>query len=223
MKSTGSSRAFIVGIFVFVGLAIFIITILTLGSQRKTFEKFITVKSYFDNVNGLQKGNNIWFSGVKVGIIKDVSLKEDGNVEVDMNIEQKSLKYIPKDVMAKLSTDGLIGNKIIEIAGGTPNGPRLQAGDIVKSEKLLSTDAIMATLSKNNDNLYAITNDIKLISGRLAEGKGTIGKLITDDTLYNSVNQTANNVATFTGEGTKLLYDFRQNPKKFLRIKLSLF
>jgi phospholipid/cholesterol/gamma-HCH transport system substrate-binding protein len=54
-------------------------------------------------------------------------------------------------------------------------------------------------------------------------GKGTIGKLITDETLYNSINQTANNVSTFTGEGTKLLYDFRQNPKKFLRIELDLF
>jgi len=207
MKSTGSSRAFIVGIFVFVGLAIFIITILTLGSQRKTFEKFITVKSYFDNVNGLQKGNNIWFSGVKVGIIKDVSLKEDGNVEVDMNIEQKSLKYIPKDVMAKLSTDGLIGNKIIEIAGGTPNGPRLQAGDIVKSEKLLSTDAIMATLSKNNDNLYAITNDIKLISGRLAEGKGTIGKLLTDETMVNQINATTGILKRASENLEKLSYN----------------
>ena len=54
-------------------------------------------------------------------------------------------------------------------------------------------------------------------------GKGTIGKLMTDESLYNSVNQTANNVATFSGEGTKLLYDFRQNPKKFLSDKaLSL-
>jgi phospholipid/cholesterol/gamma-HCH transport system substrate-binding protein len=54
-------------------------------------------------------------------------------------------------------------------------------------------------------------------------GKGTLGKLITDETLYNSINQTATNVTTFTGEGTKLLYDFRQNPKKFLRIELDLF
>ncbi|CAN5335143.1 MlaD family protein [soil metagenome] len=54
-------------------------------------------------------------------------------------------------------------------------------------------------------------------------GKGTVGRLITDDTLYNSINQTANNVSTFTGEGSKLLFDFRQNPKKFLRIKLAIF
>lgn len=54
-------------------------------------------------------------------------------------------------------------------------------------------------------------------------GKGTLGRFVTDETLYNSVNQTANNVATFTSEGTKLLDDFRKNPKKYLRIKLGLF
>lgn len=54
-------------------------------------------------------------------------------------------------------------------------------------------------------------------------GKGTLGKLITDETLYNNINQTASNVNQFSSETTKLIYDFRQNPKKYLRIKLSLF
>ena len=92
MKSTGNTRAIIVGIFVFMGIAIFIITVLTLGSQHKTFEKSIVVKTFFDNVNGLQKGDNVWFSGVKVGTIRKVSLKDNGTVQVDMYIEKQSVK-----------------------------------------------------------------------------------------------------------------------------------
>ena len=122
MRSTGNRRAIIVGIFIFLGLAIFIWTVLTLGSQKNTFEKSITVKTYFQNVNGLQKGNNIWFSGVKVGTIEDVSLIGNGKVEVDMNIDEKSVPYIHKNAKAKLSSDGLIGNKIIEIYGGYCTG-----------------------------------------------------------------------------------------------------
>ena len=192
MKSTGNTRAIIVGIFVFLGVAIFIITVLTLGSQHKTFEKSITVKAFFENVNGLQKGNNVWFSGVKVGTIRKVNLKENGQVEVEMNIEEVSVKFIPKDVKAKLSSDGLIGNKIIEIYGGTPNGAKIEEGDIVGSDKLLSTDAMMNTLSKNNDNILAITNDFKLISSRIAAGKGSIGKLLTDETMVDQLNATTN-------------------------------
>lgn len=190
MKSTSYTRAIIVGIFVFVGLAIFVLTVLTLGSQRKTFEKSITVKTFFDNVNGLQKGNNIWFSGVKVGTIKNVSLRGNGTVEVDMSIEEQSVKYIPKNAMAKLSTDGLIGNKIIEIYGGDDAGPKIQQGDVLNAEKLLSTDAMMKTLSKNNDNLFAITSDFKVISDHITQGKGTLGKLLTDEAMFNQLNAT---------------------------------
>ncbi|HEV2833069.1 MAG TPA: MlaD family protein [Hanamia sp.] len=190
MKSTNNRRAVIVGIFILLGLAIFIITILTLGSQRKTFEKFITVKSFFDNVNGLQKGNNIWFSGVKVGIIKKVLITGKGQVEVDMSIEQQSKQFIRKDAKAKLSTDGLIGNKIIEIYGGTLTSGEIESGDIIVTDKLLSTDAMMNTLSQNNDNLLRITNDFKIISSRLVKGEGSIGKLLTDETMVNQINAT---------------------------------
>jgi phospholipid/cholesterol/gamma-HCH transport system substrate-binding protein len=192
MKSRGYTRAIVVGVFVFVGVAIFIVTVLTLGSQHNTFEKSISVKAFFENVNGLQKGNNVWFSGVKVGTIRKVNLKENGLVEVEIYIEDVSVKFIPKDVKAKLSSDGLIGNKIIEIYGGTPNGPKIEEGDIVGSDKLLSTDAMMNTLSKNNDNILAITNDFKLISSRIAAGKGAVGKLLTDETMVDQLNATTN-------------------------------
>jgi phospholipid/cholesterol/gamma-HCH transport system substrate-binding protein len=91
------------------------------------------------------------------------------------------------------------------------------AGKLFRDDKLYddTRDAI-AKFSDTTSRLQDI-----LIAAQA--GKGTIGRLMTDESLYNNVNQTANNVATFTGEGTKLLYDFRQNPKKFLRIKLSLF
>lgn len=190
MRSTGNRRAVIVGIFIFLGLAIFIITVLTLGSQKKTFGNFVRVKSFFENVNGLQKGNNIWFSGVKVGTIQNVNLIGNNKVEVDMNIEEKSAIYIHKDARAKLSTDGLIGNKIIEIYGGTSQSPKIEDGDLLGNDALLSTDAMMNTLSKNNDNLLAITNSFKIISGRIADGKGSIGKLLTSDELSDNLNNT---------------------------------
>jgi phospholipid/cholesterol/gamma-HCH transport system substrate-binding protein len=190
MKSNSNKKAIIVGIFVFLGLAIFIVTILTLGSQKKTFSKSITIKSLFDDVNGLQKGNNVWYSGVKVGTIKKVLLTGNGNVEVDMSIEQHSRQFIRKDAKARISSDGLIGNKIIVIYGGTLQSPEVESGDILGVQKLLSTDEMMSTLAKNNDNLLEITNSFKVISKRMVEGQGTVGKLLTNETLANDLNAT---------------------------------
>lgn len=192
MKSTSNTRAIIVGIFIFLGLAIFILTVFTLGSQKKTFEKSITIKAIFDNVNGLQKGNNVWFSGVKIGTIKRIVLLGNERVEADMNIEEHSHQFIRKDAKARISSDGFIGNKLIIIYGGSQQAPPVEAGDVLGVEKLLSTDEIMNTLAKNNNNLLDITNGFKVITKRIEEGNGTIGKLISDETLVNDLSSTTN-------------------------------
>lgn len=190
MRSTKNSRAFIVGIFVFLGLAIFVLTVLTLGGQQKTFQKSITVKAVFDDINGLQKGNNIWFSGVKIGTVKKISFVGSSQVEVDMNIDEASKQYIRKNAKARISSDGLIGNKIIVIYAGASKSPSVENGDLLGVEKASNPDEMMTTLQANNQNLFAITNDVKGISKGLVEGKGTIGKLLSDETLVNDLHTT---------------------------------
>ena len=66
-------------------------------------------------------------------------------------------------------------------------------------------------------------NKLDAILGDARAGKGTLGKFVTDETLFNNINQTASNFNQLSSESTKLIYDFRQNPKKYLRIKLSIF
>ena len=191
MKASNNKRAIIVGIFIFLGLAIFIITVLTLGSQHKTFEKSVSIDAIFDDVNGLQKGNNIWFSGVKIGTIKKISILAGARVKVTMSIEEHSHQFIRQDAKAKISTDGLIGNKIVVIYGGSLQAPEVETGDVLGVEKLLSTDEMMSTLAKNNDNFLEITNGLKVISKRLVDGQGTIGKLMTDETMVNDLDAAA--------------------------------
>lgn len=91
------------------------------------------------------------------------------------------------------------------------------AGKLLKDEKLYedARDTI-ARFNSTSVRVEALLSDAQA-------GKGTIGKLVTDETLYNNLNQTISNINQFSSEGTKLLYDFRQNPKKFLRIKLAIF
>ncbi len=89
--------------------------------------------------------------------------------------------------------------------------------------KLFRDEQFYADLKEAIGKLGSASTRIDSLIANAQAGKGTIGRLVTDETLYNSINQTANNVATFAGEGTKLLDDFRKNPKKYLRIKLGLF
>ncbi|CAA9536855.1 MAG: ABC transporter, substrate-binding protein (cluster 9, phospholipid) [uncultured Segetibacter sp.] len=187
MKSTKNSRAVIVGIFILLGIAILVVTILTLGGQRKTFQKSIVVRAVFDDINGLQKGNNIWFSGVKIGTVKKISFYGNSQVEVDMNIEENAREYIRKNAKARISSEGLIGNRIIAIDAGGAKSPPVENGDMIGVEKAINPDEMMNTLQSNNRNLLEITNDFKLVSRGIAQGKGTAGRLLADDRLINEL------------------------------------
>jgi phospholipid/cholesterol/gamma-HCH transport system substrate-binding protein len=191
MKATNSKRAIIVGIFILIGIIILMVTVFTLGGQKKTFSNGIPVRAIFDNVNGLQAGNNIWFSGVKVGAVRKLQLISGARVEVVMNIDQKSRDFIRTDAKVKIGSDGLIGNKIIIIYGGSKAAPAVKPNDILQNESVLGTDEVMNTLQENNKNLLAITSDFKLISRRLAAGEGTVGKLLSNDDLMAQLQSTA--------------------------------
>lgn len=192
MQSPNNSnkRAVTVGIFVFLGLAILIIGVLTIGSMRKAFISKITVRSIFDDVNGLKKGNNVWFSGVKVGIVKSIRFYDKSKVEVDLSIEEKSQPYIRKDANVKISTDGLIGNRIVVIAGGSPMVPAVEEGDMLIAKKEDGQQEILNTLQANNKNILAITTDLKDITQSIKKGEGLVGKLLTDDKLFIDLEKT---------------------------------
>ena len=187
MSSKETKRAVTVGIFVFVGLAILIAGIFVLGSQQKKFTKTITLLTSFNDVAGLKVGSNVWFSGVKVGIIKNIHFKDVKDVEVELTIEEKSADYIRKDAVTKLGSDGLIGNKIVVITGGTQNAPAIENGDFLRSAKTTDMDAMMETLQQNNENLAKITSDFVSISRGMADGKGVVGAMLTDTAMVETL------------------------------------
>ena len=190
MKTANNNkRGIIVGIFIFLGILIFTVAILTLGGQQKTFQKSVMVKAFFSDVEGLQKGNNVWFSGVKIGTVKNISFKGNSQVEVDLNIQESSKEYIRRNAKAKISSDGLIGNKIVVLYGGTVTNPPIENGDVMVVDKASTTDEMFSMLQNNNKNLLDITGDFKLISKRLSNGEGTVGKLLTDEALLNDMQK----------------------------------
>lgn len=198
MDATENKKAIIVGLFLGLGLILFIVGIFTLGGQQKSFVKNIRLSSVFSDVAGLKKGNNVWFSGVKVGTISAVRFVGPSEVRVSMNIDQASQQYIHRNAQAKISSDGLIGNKIIVIDGGSPQAPEVQDGDVLQAEKLLSTDDMLKTLQENNQNLLAVTSDFKTLSHQILAGKGTIGALMADNTMALQLRASMKNLQTAT-------------------------
>jgi phospholipid/cholesterol/gamma-HCH transport system substrate-binding protein len=188
MKSTKNSRPVVVGIFILLGIAILVAAIFTLGGQKKTFVKGFTVNAIFDDVSGLQAGNNVWLSGVKIGTVRKISFYNNTKVLVSLNLEKSIEPHIHKDAFAKIGSESFIGNKIVVIYGGTPTTPPINDGGFLAVEKAVSTDDMLATLQSNNKNLLDITNSFKSISRKIDSGSGTIGYLLNNASMARKLN-----------------------------------
>ena len=205
MNESSNKRAIIVGVFVLLGLIFLAGGILTIGNLHETFESKIKVTALFDDVNGLQKGNNIWFSGVKIGTIKKVEFYGQSRVRIIMNIDVKSQQYIRKDANVKISSDGFIGNKILVIYGGTTKAGAVTDGDTLSAEKTFSTEDLINTFQENNKNALVITTNLKTVSKNLLDGKGSVGKLLKDETIYNNIAASSNSLKSAATKAEQMM------------------
>lgn len=211
MSASESKRAVIVGIFIFLGLVILIAGVLILGGQQNRFAKNITLYAVFNDVAGLQTGNNVWVSGVKVGMVDDIHFSEGSTVEVEMKIESRVSRYIRKDSKVRISSEGFIGNKLLVISGGSREAPAVENGDRLETVAAVDTDDMMETLQKNNKNLVQITEDLKKVTSNIVAGKGTVGAVLSDSVLADNfralvadLRSTSANVSGASGDLARL-------------------
>lgn len=238
MNTKDNKRSIIVGLFTLIGLIILVVGVLVLGSQQNKFSKNLVIKTYFNDVKGLKVGNNVWFSGVKVGIIKEIAFESIEKVRVVMAIQEKDSQFIRKDVVATLGSDGLIGNSIISLVGGSSQFPQIEDGDILKSGASGGMEQMIGLLKENGDNLSVITKNFAQLSQQMVDGKGTIGALMTDDAIATDLktsvsslsqvmvqaNQAINNLNVLTqklNSDKGLVHDLTTDTKVFASLRES--
>ena len=205
MNEPSDKRGIIVGLFILIGISILIAGILIIGNLHETFKQKMKVNVLFEDVNGLQVGNNVWFSGVKIGTVNNMEFYGKAQVKVTFKIETKVQPYIRKDAKVKISNDGLIGNKILVIYGGTPTAGEVQEDDTLSTGKTFSSEEMMNTLQDNNNNLKSITGDFKIISKKLINGEGTIGKVLKDSSVYTNIDNATKSLQQASAKAQQLI------------------
>lgn len=186
----------LLGLFIAVGSGLFILAVLTVGSRQKVFSSTMQAKMIFDDAEGLQAGNNVWLSGIKVGTVKKLALTGNNQVEVTLTIGREEFAHLYRDTRGKIGSDGLIGNRIIVLYGGTPAAGKLAENGILASVRTISTADMLATLQENNRNLLAITGQLRVVAAKINEGKGAIGLLLNDAGTASRLRRTVAGLQT---------------------------
>ena len=189
------------GLFVILGLLLFILAIYFIGDKQKMFGKTNHLIAIFNNVNGLQLGNNVRYSGINVGTVRNIEMINDTVIKIDMIIDESIFPHIKKNAVATISSDGLVGNMIINIIPRNSNASSVQPGDTIHSLNRVRTDDILSTLNVTNKNAALLTSDLLEITKKIKNGRGTFGLLLNDTIMSNDLKQTLKNLK-ITTQGT---------------------
>ncbi len=227
MKNTKSQKIRL-GLFVIVGTMLFVTGVYFIGQRQNMFKKTFKINAYFQNVNGLQKGNNVRYSGINIGTVSGIEMINDSTIKVSMNIEEKIITHIKKDAIATIGSDGLVGNMILSIVPGKGSAPVISNGDTIESYSKIGADDILSTLSVSSENAAILMSDLLKITTSMIEGKGTLGLLLNDTLMAKDMRQSVVNlkmisrgVITTIDELNEMITSLKKNQETVLGVLLN--
>ena len=188
-----TSKNIRLGIFVLAGTAFLIVALYFIGNKQNLFGSTFKISAQFNNVNGLMIGNNVRFSGIDVGTVESVEIINDSMVNVVMIIEKDVQKFIRKNAVASVGTDGLMGNKLVNINSVKDHSPEIEEGDVLQTLKPIESDEMIRTLNVTNQNIKVITDNLRTITDRI-NSKNSLWALLMDTVVAENVKASIVNI-----------------------------
>lgn len=192
------------GFFVLTSLTFLILLFYMIGKNKNFFGSNFKLRARFENIQGLKAGNNIRFAGIDVGTVDKIDIINDTLLEVIMIIDKKMLSVIRKNAIASIGTDGLVGNKVINISAIKQKSEFVKNNDMLYTKRAIDTDEMLKTLNKSNNDISIITENLKSVSDKLNKGKA-LWNLINDSNLSSQIKSSINKINTSTNKINVLL------------------
>jgi phospholipid/cholesterol/gamma-HCH transport system substrate-binding protein len=201
----------IVGLFVVASLAALLIMVLIIARQEGLWQNYLEYQAVFKNISGLRVGSEVRLAGVVVGSVTNTTVRSDGKILVTFDVLEKYRQQIRTDSTATIGMIGLLGDRSLDLAAGTPEKPVLPPGGLVAATEPLDLQELMAraapsleAIQKTFTNLAKITASMENPQGdfqvalaniretfqKINKGEGTIGLLLSDPNLYKHTMET---------------------------------
>ena len=229
-----------VGIFIFIGIVILSVIVFSIGNFY-SIKRGYTIDILFSFANGISVGAPVRYAGVEVGEVQDIEvyydeIEQSPMVKILVWVSQNT--WINEDAVAAVNTLGLLGEKYLEIVPGTKEKRLLKKGDTLRGQDPVSTEALARQtkelVAKMEDmmgaiekvvgdeefqtsvknivsNLEALTFDMRDFIAKAKEGDGTIGRFMSDDSLYKNMDEM---ILDIKKHPWKLLYRPKESRKK---------
>lgn len=215
MAQKEKSKNIRVGIFVLIGTIFIISALYFIGEKQNLFSSKFRISANFTNVNGLMIGNNVRFGGINIGTVESVDIINDTTVYVVMAIKNKLKPIIKKNSLVSIGTDGLMGNKLINIISVSGPSPSVSEGDVLQVKVGFETEEMIRTISNTNDDVAIIAKNLKEITNRLNDDNN-LWSILLDPMMAGNIKEAVVNIkltsersAIITGDLSRLIQDVK--------------
>lgn len=203
------SESLKLGLFVLTGLLMIITTLYIVGKNKGMFSNSFELKTQFKAVNGLLAGNNVRFAGIDVGTVTSVDLLSDTVVVVTMSLETRMRKIVHNNALASLGSDGLIGDRVVNLSPGEGEALLAISGDLLPSKEEISTEAMLQTLHKTNENIAIITDELRATVHSISAST-QLSSLLSDKSLSDNLKASLVHLHETTEKASNLMTEVSQ-------------
>jgi len=182
------------GIFIITSTILFIAGVYFIGEKQNMFGNTYNIYAVFNHINGLKPGNNVRYSGINIGTVKEIVMVSDTIIVVKIAIEKEITKHIKTDAQCAIGSDGLVGSMIINILPGYLSEININQGDTIHSNSRIRTDEMLQTLSVTNENAALLTGELLATVKEIRTGKGLLGIMLKDTILTQDLKEIINNL-----------------------------
>ena len=189
-----------VAVMVITGSILFVIGVYLIGNKQTMFSNSFELFTVLRNVNGLQIGNNVRYSGINVGTVGKIDMMSDTSIIVTMRVQEKIRQHVRKDAIATISSDGLVGSMFVNIIPGNGETLIINSGDTIESYSKIGAEDMLSTLNVTNENAAMLTADLLKITESINDGKGALGMLLNDSLIATDLKTTIANLKITSGQ-----------------------
>jgi phospholipid/cholesterol/gamma-HCH transport system substrate-binding protein len=204
------------GIFILSGLLFLVVSLYLIGRNQQLFRASILVKTHFRHAGGVVPGNNVRYAGIQAGTVKSVTLINDTTIEFELLIDKEASKHILKNSLASIGTEGLIGNKVVNLLPGEGAAEPIKEGDEIAAKKTIDIDVMLETLAITNRNAALLSAELVETISRF-NNSSALWKLLEDSSLAVSIKTSLANIEQssvstrqLTGELNQVIHDLKQ-------------
>ena len=208
------SKAFRLGVFLVATLGILAAGIFFIGSNEFLFSSTYRVRAEFPNVAGLASGADVRVGGTRQGTVNHIELptRPDGKVVVFLDLARATHDVVKKDSVAAIRSEGLLGDKYVEVSFGSNDAEKLKGGETIPSETPVDMSDLLKTTGQVLDSSKTTMANLASISTKVDQGQGTIGALINDKKIYQQASaateQAAAGAAAFKDDMDAMKHNF---------------